>query len=83
MGGKEVLLDVRGDLRQGRDPFEKIMGAVQTLRPGERLVILNIFEPVPLYDVLGAQGFVHRTEETPEGDWKVTFWQEETGDGNQ
>ena len=69
----EVLVDVREDIRQGKEPFQKIMQAVQSVPPGGRLVLLNIFEPVPLYGVLGGKGFTHTTERTPEGDWKITF----------
>lgn len=71
--GKQVVLDVRDDLRNKRDPFEKIMGAVTNLGPDDELVIINIFEPVPLYDVMDRQGYDHETEKTPEGDWKVLF----------
>lgn len=82
MDGRTVTLDVREDLRRGEDPFDKITRAVKGLRAGDQLVVLNIFEPVPLYDVLGAQGFTHRTERTPEGDWQVTFHREAAGDGD-
>lgn len=68
-----VTLDVRKDLRAGGDPFDKIMEAVASLGPSDQLVIITIFEPVPLYGVLGSMGFGHATERTPEGDWKVTF----------
>lgn len=71
---KTVTLDVRDDLRAGADPFEKIAGTVDTLSPGDRLEIINIFEPVPLYAYMQSLGYAHRTERTPEGDWKVTFF---------
>jgi uncharacterized protein (DUF2249 family) len=67
------VVDVREDIRQGREPFDRIMQAVASLGAGEELVIINLFEPVPLYGVLGQQGFSHETTRTPEGDWRVTF----------
>ncbi|MBI2874348.1 MAG: DUF2249 domain-containing protein [Firmicutes bacterium] len=70
---KTVTLDVRDDLRSGRDPFDKIMGALAGLGEQDRLVIINIFEPKPLYDVLASRGYAHQAERTPEGDWKITF----------
>lgn len=69
-----VLCDVREDLRNGREPFTRIMAAVASLGPGDRLELLAIFEPVPLYRVLGQRGFAHQAEQTPDGDWKITFY---------
>ncbi len=67
------VVDVRDDIQRGQEPFDRIMGAVADLGEGEELVILNVFEPVPLYGVLAQQGFAHETVRTPEGDWRVTF----------
>ena len=70
------IVDVREDIQRGQEPFDRIMGAVADLSEGEELVIVNLFEPVPLYGVLGQQGFVHETARTPEGDWRITFRRE-------
>ncbi len=67
------VVDVREDIARGDEPFNRIMAAVATLADDEELVIINVFEPVPLYGVLGQQGFTHETTRTPEGDWQVTF----------
>lgn len=67
------IVDVREDIRRGQEPFDRIMQAVASLAAGEELVIINLFEPAPLYGVLGQQGFSHETARTPEGDWCVTF----------
>ena len=71
--GGVVTLDVREDLKAGNDPFEKIMAVVQTLDPSKQLVVIAIFEPVPLYGVMGSMGYEHTTERTPERDWRITF----------
>ena len=68
-----VTVDVREDIRQGREPFEKIMAAVGRLEPGETLLLINSFEPLPLYRVMDQNGFSHWAEQTAEGDWKVYF----------
>lgn len=73
------VVDVRDDIAHGREPFDRIMGAVARLGDDEALVIVNVFEPVPLYSVLGQQGFTHETARTPDGDWCVTFRREERG----
>lgn len=69
-----VVLDVREDLKQGKEPFHKIMDAVASLQPDQDLVIVSTFEPRPLYKVLGAKGFSHRSEENEDGDWRITFF---------
>lgn len=69
-----VECDVREDLRQGKEPFMKIMAAVAGLGKDDHLELLAPFEPVPLYGVLGRQGFQHRAEQLDNGDWKITFY---------
>ena len=73
MEPEPLVLDVREDIRNGREPFPKIMAAVQSLSPGQALVLIAPFEPLPLYDVLGAKGFRHAARRTEDGDWHVTF----------
>lgn len=68
-----IVLDVRPDLQAGNEPFQKIMTAVAGLGKDQDLVILVGFEPVPLYNMLGKQGFTHRSERVEGGDWRVTF----------
>ncbi|BDG60232.1 DUF2249 domain-containing protein [Caldinitratiruptor microaerophilus] len=72
--GPQVVLDVRHYHAQGREPFGDIMAAVQNLQPGQVFVLLNTFEPFPLYRVMEQMGFQHHAEQTPEGDWRITFW---------
>ncbi|MGZ6341012.1 MAG: DUF2249 domain-containing protein [Candidatus Limnocylindrales bacterium] len=75
-----VVLDVRPTIAAGGDPFDEIMVAAGALSPGQDLVIVNAFEPFPLYDRLGALGFDHAAERFPDGDWKVTFSRRAEGD---
>ncbi len=70
---REVHLDVRADIRCGREPFHRIMDVVETLRPGDRLVLLVPFEPTPLYHVLRRRGFSHTAETLENGAWRVVF----------
>jgi hypothetical protein len=71
---KVVEVDVREDLRSGQEPFSKIMAAVGALRPGEVLHLRAIFEPAPLFAVLGKRGFVHESLRHADDDWSVWFW---------
>ncbi|MFP4623313.1 MAG: DUF2249 domain-containing protein [Gemmatimonadota bacterium] len=73
---KVIELDVREDLRQGKEPFSRIMAAKQEVPAGGALRLRAIFEPAPLYAVLAKQGFRHHTEQHGEGDWVVWFWRE-------
>ena len=71
-----VEVDVRDDLRQGREPLGRIMGAVSALRDGELLRVRAIFHPVPLLTVLGKRGFSSESQEHAPDDWSVWFWRD-------
>lgn len=73
-------LDVRPILDAGHSPCEAIDEAVSRLIPGQSLVVLAPFEPVPLYTKLGRRGFGHRTERLPDGAWRVEFLPETHAD---
>jgi uncharacterized protein (DUF2249 family) len=68
-----VDVDVRPTLRAGGEPFEEIMAAVNTLKPGEGLRLFATFKPTPLFHVLGSKGFTHEAKEIGGGDWEVMF----------
>jgi uncharacterized protein (DUF2249 family) len=68
-----VDLDVRPTLRAGGEPFEEIIAAVNTLKPGEGLRLFATFKPTPLFHVLGAKGFTHVARELDGGEWEVLF----------
>ncbi|MFD2245134.1 DUF2249 domain-containing protein [Pontibacter ruber] len=57
-----VVLDVRQTIASGRDPFLEIMAAVDALKTGEVLCIVNTFEPTPLIAILQKKGFAYYTE---------------------
>ena len=69
----EKVLDVRPDLESGGEPFVRIMEAASTIQSGGTLVIIAPFEPVPLYDALGARGFAHETALITVDEWVVRF----------
>lgn len=55
----ERFLDV-SDL-EPCEPLERSLAAIEELAPGDHLRILHRREPFPLYDLLTARGFEHRT----------------------
>lgn len=73
MGGKQIVVDVREDLRAGREPFRKIMAAADEAAVGDTLVLYATVKPVPLLAVLKAQGFDSRLTRLEGGEWRVDF----------
>jgi uncharacterized protein (DUF2249 family) len=64
----ERELDVR---KTDGEPFGDIMAALEDLPNGESLLLINSFEPQPLYEVLEQRGFQHETT-TPDSEvWYV------------
>jgi len=70
-----ATFDARPTIADGGEPFNDIMAAAAALAPGEELVVLAPFDPVPLKSVLGSQGFTFDTTDLGDGDWEVTFRQ--------
>lgn len=69
-----IELDVREDLKNKMEPFQKIMEAIKELKEDNDVFILHApFKPVPLFAVLKAKGFSHHEEELDKKHWKVTF----------
>ncbi|MFC5269769.1 DUF2249 domain-containing protein [Adhaeribacter terreus] len=54
---KVVKLDVREDLATGNDPFNLIMDALDKLEANQALLIINTFEPTPLFSIVAKRGF--------------------------
>lgn len=71
-----VTVDVRDDLRQGREPLARIMLGVNTLHDDEVLRVRAIFEPVPLLAVLAKRGFSGESVQHGPDDWSVWFWRD-------
>ncbi|MBL9126475.1 MAG: DUF2249 domain-containing protein [Verrucomicrobiales bacterium] len=70
---RPLTLDVRRILAEGGSPCGPIEEAVGRLIPGQSLVVLAPFEPVPLYTKLGICGFSHDTTRLEDGTWRVEF----------
>ena len=68
-----ALLDTRPIFARGETPCKAIDDAVAGLIPGQSLILLVSFEPVPLYAKLGNQGFRHEATQLSDGTWRVEF----------
>jgi uncharacterized protein (DUF2249 family) len=68
-----LQLDIRPIFARGESPCGAIDQAVASLIPGQTLVLIVPFEPVPLYAKLGNQGFKHQARPLGNGIWQVEF----------
>jgi uncharacterized protein (DUF2249 family) len=73
MESRIVELDVREDLNNKLEPFQKIMTAISDLKENDVFILHAPFKPVPLFAVLKAKGFSHEAEEIEKKHWKITF----------
>lgn len=72
---KVVTFDVRPIIAGGKDPLKFILAKIKELKNDEILLLINSFEPIPLYTVLGRQGYAHKTEK--ENDvFKIYFYKD-------
>jgi uncharacterized protein (DUF2249 family) len=73
-GPVEIEVDARPIIRAGQEPFSVIMAAARDVSPGHSFRLMSTFEPLPLYDVLGARGFGHSARQLGEEDWEILFF---------
>jgi uncharacterized protein (DUF2249 family) len=53
------------------EPFGTIMAALDDLERDRTVLLINSFEPTPLYDVLEDRGFEYETTRASEDEWHV------------
>jgi len=56
--GNTEELDVRNDIAQGKDPFNKILNVLSKMPEANTLKLINSFEPLPLINILRKKGYV-------------------------
>ncbi|SHN06237.1 Uncharacterized conserved protein [Duganella sacchari] len=71
-GNSARLLDVGG--LEPPEPMIRILEALDTLGPDERLRVLIDREPVPLYRILLRNGYQYRTTMQEEQRYEVMIW---------
>lgn len=55
------------------EPFSDIMSALESLDEDETLVLINSFEPEPLYNVLEQRGFTYETTQCADDEWRISI----------
>jgi uncharacterized protein (DUF2249 family) len=73
-----VDLDVRGDLRAGREPLPIILAAINGLPAGSVLHVRAPFRPTPLLQRLAQLGFASHAIAFADDDWSTWFWRADT-----
>lgn len=68
-----LIVDVRPMCEKGEAPLGTILNAAEQLRPGQVLVVVAPFEPVPLIGLLAQRGFSHSSKLRSDNAWEVTF----------
>ncbi len=68
-----LVIDVRPLLAEGIEPRSQLFKAVQTLGPGQALVVIAPFLPSPLIERLKADGFTAEVMRRSDGAWEVCF----------
>jgi uncharacterized protein (DUF2249 family) len=76
MSLEPAAIDKRLDVRDvDGEPFGAIVSALDELADDESLLLINSFEPEPLYPVLEARGYTYETTNPERGLWHVTMEQ--------
>jgi hypothetical protein len=55
------------------EPMERVLAALDTLRPAEGVRFLIHREPLPLYSVLKQMGFSHHTRMIEDGCYEISI----------
>ncbi|MFB6232664.1 MAG: DUF2249 domain-containing protein [Haloarculaceae archaeon] len=55
------------------EPFSDIMDAINSISDGETALLINSFEPKPLYPVLTRKGYAYDTTQVDDDEWRVAI----------
>jgi uncharacterized protein (DUF2249 family) len=70
--GREVILDVSA--MACPEPLDRVLEAIDQLKPGCYLHMLHWREPVLLFPILEKRGFTYQTCKREEKDYKLLIW---------
>jgi uncharacterized protein (DUF2249 family)/predicted HTH domain antitoxin len=79
---KTKNIDVRATIKSGADPFSDIMSALKALKEDEVLKLINVFEPIPIINVLKEKGYKAWTTKIGAEEYH-TFFKKEVSDSHQ
>ncbi|MBI5331535.1 MAG: DUF2249 domain-containing protein [Betaproteobacteria bacterium] len=67
----EITVDARW--LEPPEPLEKVMLALDALRPGQHVRFLIHREPLPLYGILENMGYTHHTHQLPDHTYAIVI----------
>jgi len=70
---EEILVDARG--LEPPEPMERVLQALELLRPGQSIRMLLHREPFPLYPILDERGYRRDTTAQPDGSYVILIRQ--------
>lgn len=73
MEKKVIELDVREDIKNKLEPFQKIMEAIKDLQGNDVFILHAPFKPTPLLPIMKGKGFMYEAEKLDHKHWKITF----------
>lgn len=79
MTGNIIELDVREDLKNKLEPFQKIMSAVKKLEKGDVLVLHSTIKPIPLLTMMKTKGYANEVEKKSNDYYVTTFKKKKRG----
>ncbi|HYD60108.1 MAG TPA: DUF2249 domain-containing protein [Noviherbaspirillum sp.] len=71
-GIPDLEIDVCG--LEPPEPMERVLEALDRLRPGQRLRVLIPREPFPLYRILERNAYAHETKSREDFLFEVVIW---------
>lgn len=74
---QDISLDLRG--LEPPEPLVRVLTALSTLAPGQKLMIFIPREPVPLYRILARNGYGYSTVLRDDGVFEIAIWEREKG----
>ncbi|MFA9555852.1 DUF2249 domain-containing protein [Evansella sp. AB-rgal1] len=75
----EIILDVRNDLREKKDPFKKIIQTVKSLKKDEVFILHSTIKPTPLFTIMKARGYKHHVEKIGHEHYVTRFTKTSSG----
>jgi TusA-related sulfurtransferase len=69
VAGNPLIVDARG--LEPPEPLERVVEALDRLKPGQRLLLLLEREPYLLYHILEENGYEHSTRISEEGTFYI------------
>ena len=67
------IIDARG--LPHPEPFDRVVGALTELAPGDQLKLIINLEPRPLYRFLDRNHYAYKAESFADGRFEITIWE--------